>query len=336
MALRLEVAEFTDANHWRWRLTDEGGAFLADHAVALDPTDPKYPALFDLPGYLRHFSAPDKRDEDERRLLQEVGKWIGETVLGTGIGEKILGQGYPPIVVRVVVPEQAEQLMVIPLEIAHARGKPLALQGVSLVFEAPGIAPTKAEPIGDRLRLLALYSLPPAGSPLNLRRERQMLQALVRRLTRAAGLAVELRVLQYGVTRNSLRDALRDGDGWDVVHFSGHGLPGSLILEKPDGRPDPVSSDDVAQLLRQSGRRLKLVVLSACLSAANNIQQTLSWLGLAEPRRDAAAAPEPPDAAAAPKAAPTVARALVDSLDCAVVAMRYAVGDEFAMEHARG
>jgi tetratricopeptide (TPR) repeat protein len=253
-------------------------------------------------------------------------------VLGPGIGEKILGHGFPPIVVRVIVPEHAEQLLVMPLEIAHARGKPLTLQGVSLVFEAPGAAPPKAAPIGDRLRLLALFSLPPAGNPLNLRRERQMLQALVGRLARGAGLAVELRVLQYGVTRKSLCDALQEGDGWDVVHFSGHGLPGSLILETPEGRADPISSDDVAQLLRQSGRRLKLVVLSACLSAATSIQQTLSWLGLTEAPRDAAAAPEPSDAAErAPKAAPTVARALVDSLDCAVLAMRYAVGDEFAM-----
>jgi CHAT domain len=336
MALRLEIAEFADANHWRWRLTDDGGAFLADHKVALDPTHSRYQALFDLPGYLRHYAAPDKRDEDERRLLQEVGAWIGETVLGPVIGEKILAHGFPPIVVRVVVPEQAEQLLVMPLEIAHAGGKPLALQGVSLVFDAPGIAPPKAAPIGDRLRLLALFSLPPAGSPLNLRRERQMLQALMRRLASAAGLAVELRVLQYGVTRDSLRDALQEGDGWDVVHFSGHGMPGSLVLETPEGRPDLISSDDVAQLLRQSGRRLKLVVLSACLSAATSIEQTLSWLGLAEARRDAVTAREPSDAIEqAPKAAPTVARALVNSLDCGVVAMRYAVGDEFAMELAR-
>jgi len=337
MALCLEVAEFSDANHWRWRLTDEGGAFLADHTVALDPTDPKYPALFDLPAYLRHYAAPDKRDEDEPRLLHEVGAWIGETVLSHGIGEKILGHSFPPIVVRVVVPDQVERLLVMPLEIAHPRSKPLALQGVSLVFEAPGTAPPKAAPIGDRVRLLALFSLPPAGSPLNLRRERQMLQTLVRRLTSGAGLAVELRILQYGVTRDSLRDALQDGDGWDVVHFSGHGLPGSLILETPEGRPDQISSDDVAQLLRQTGRRLKLVVLSACLSAATSIQQTLSWLGLAEARRDEAATPEPADTAEqAQKAAPTVARALVNSLDCGVLAMRYAVGDEFAMELARG
>ena len=45
MTLRLEIAEFKDADHWRWRLTDAGGAFLADHAVALDQNEPQYQAL---------------------------------------------------------------------------------------------------------------------------------------------------------------------------------------------------------------------------------------------------------------------------------------------------
>src|ERR1700730_15382514 len=112
MALRLEIAEFTDANHWRWRLTDADGSFLAAHAVVLDPTDPNYQALFDLPSYLRHYAAPDRRDEDERRLLQEVGVWIGRTVLGAGICDEILGHRFSPIVVCIVVPERAQQLLV--------------------------------------------------------------------------------------------------------------------------------------------------------------------------------------------------------------------------------
>ena len=37
----------------------------------------------------------------------------------------------------------------------------------------------------------------------------------------------------------------------------------------------------------------------------------------------------------APEAVSTVARALVEALDCAVVAMRYSVEDEFAMAYAR-
>ena len=221
----------------------------------------------------------------------------------------------------------------MPLEIAHARGKPLTMQGVSLVFELPDAAPPASAPIGDRLRMLAVFSLPPAGSPLNLRRERQMLRTLVGRLSVSA---IELRVLQYGVTRDSFRDVLQDGDGWDLLHFSGHGLPGSLVLEKPDGRLDPISGGEVADLLRQSGRRLKLVVLSSCLSAAASIEQTLSWLNIETARTDAAAAGELAGAKdQVPEAAPTVARALVGALDCAVVAMRYAVEDEFAMAYGR-
>ena len=160
-----------------------------------------------------------------------------------------------------------------------------------------------------------------------------MLRALVRRLSMSA---IELRVLQYGVTRDSLRDVLQEGEGWDLLHFSGHGLPGSLVLEKADGRPDPISGSEVADLLRQSGRRLKLVVLSSCLSAAASIEQTLSWLSIETARGEAADADELAGAnGQAPEAAPTVARALVEALDCAVVAMRYSVEDEFAMAYAR-
>jgi CHAT domain len=306
-ALRLEVVDFTDADHWRWRLTDADGAFLADHDVSLNPADPKYQALYNLPGYLWQYSSPDKRDEDERRLLAEVGAWIGDVVLGRTIGEKILQHGSRPIIVRVSVPQPAERLLVIPFEIAHVRGKPLRAHRVSLVFEPVVTTTLEAGPIEDRLRILALFSLPPAGSPLNLRRERRALNRLIAGL---AGCAIELRVLQYGVTRDRLRDALLEGKGWDVVHFSGHGQPGSLLLETPDGRPDPINSEEVAELIMEADQRLKLVTLSACLSAASSIQQTMSWLGIAPASRDAGANPE---ATGAPEqsqeAAATVARA---------------------------
>ena len=112
-----------------------------------------------------------------------------------------------------------------------------------------------------------------------------------------AGRAIELRVLQYGVTRDRLRDALLDGEGWDVIHFSGHGQPGAVLLERPDGKPDPINSEEVAELITEAGQRLKLVTLSACLSAASSIQQTMSWLGIAPASRDAGANPEAADAA---------------------------------------
>jgi len=329
--LHLQVADFADADHWRWVLTNADGAFLADHPVALDRGDKEYRGFVALPEYLAHYSDPDpqKRPDDERRLVAEVGAWIGEKVFGP-LGERILED--TPTVVRVSVPGNAAVLLTYPFELAHVDGRPLALQDVSLALEIAGEAPrANARPVGNRLRLLALFSLPPTTSPLNLRRERQMLRQLVTELTGAAGLAVELKVLQYGVTRDSLRTVLQEGAGWDVVHFSGHGAAGSLFLEDATGGFDLVSSADLAGLLRLTRKQLKLVTLSACHSAAATVEQTLAWLGIdAPPRRDQGGTRK----SAETEAPPVVARALVAALDAGVVAMRYAVEDEFAVDLA--
>ena len=53
MTLLLQVTEYGDAAHWRWRLTEEGGAFIADHPVALDIDDVEYQGFVDLHGFLQ-------------------------------------------------------------------------------------------------------------------------------------------------------------------------------------------------------------------------------------------------------------------------------------------
>jgi tetratricopeptide (TPR) repeat protein len=326
--LHLDVAEFSP-DAWRWTLTDHADAYIQHDQVRLDPTHACYRALLDLPGYLRVRAAPDRRQQDERRLIAEVGDYVGAHVLGEAIARKLRERSHPSVVVRVRVPASAQFLLSLPLEIARVDGAPLA--GVSFVFQAANETPPKVEPIGERLRVLALFSVPPDGNALNLRRERQMLRQLVGQLAGEAGRAVDLRVLQYGVTRDSLKQVLEEGEGWDVIHFSGHGLPGALVLEKPDGATDRVSSTDLAAMLAQAGARVKLVVLSACLSAAASIEQSLRWLGL-----DPANAPSrDTPASGGAQAAPTVAQALTQSLGCAVVAMRYAVEDEFASNFGR-
>jgi tetratricopeptide (TPR) repeat protein len=335
--LVLQLTNFRATNAWRWVLQDSGGAFIADHQVELDPRMPQFQSLFDLPGYLHHFAAPDRREEDERRLLGDAGRWIGINVLGP-VAQKIAERA--PVVVRVLLPSTAEAVLSMPLEIAHAFDEPLHLQGVSLVFEITGEEPNvhRSLEIGDRLRLLALFSLPPASSPLNLRKERQLLRRLVRELRGASGKDVELRILQYGTSRKSLQDALRRGGGWDIVHFSGHGEPGTLLLEHPDGSPDPISATDIVKLIRTSGR-LKLVTISACLSAAPMIEQTLLWLGVklnenagsaSDARKEAAAESSSPRGVDGLPAPMSVARTIVKELGCAVFAMRYAVEDEFS------
>ncbi len=278
--LRLEICEFESLARWRWRLTRPGGRFLADHEVRLDEQCWQFEAFTDLLGYLRWHAAPDRRVEDEARIVAEVGEWIGSQVLGPVGGAMVKAR---PATVRVVVPaepEEARSLMFRPLELAHVAGLPLTVQGVALVMLLDGDNDTgDVAPIGDRLRVLGLFSLPVGGQALNLRRERY---GLVRLLAGIASVdrAVDVRVLQYGVTRARLQEVLEEDEGWDVIHISGHGAPGELLLETEDGSQQRISARELADLLDLARERVKLVSVSACWSAALTIADQRRLLGL--------------------------------------------------------
>jgi len=325
--LRLEVLEFGDLTRWRWRLTGAGGKFLADHEVRLDESCWQYEAFADLLGYLSWHAAPDRWDEDEARIVGEVGAWIGAEVLGP-VAAALVKQR--PATVRVVVPEAAKALLFRPLELAHVNSKPIALQDVTLVMEPETEATADGQdsvPADGRLRVLGLFSLPEGGQPLNLRRERFELVQLVHGIA-AAGRRADVRVLQYGVTRRRLEEVLEEAEGWDVIHVSGHGRPGELLLEEDDGTPDPVSSGQLADMLDLARERVKLVTLSACWSAAVTADEQRRQLGLPVPTADetrgVAGQRDKYDSGA-------LATELADRLGCAVLAMRYPVGDEFAI-----
>lgn len=324
--LVLEISGYTDADHWSWHLKDARGAALASHAVALAHGDWRREALLNLPAWFRYHCAPDTADEDEQRYLQEFGAWLGEIVLGAAIAGHIVAHGKPGVVVRVVLPLAAASLLALPLELAHAGGRSLGQRGVSFVFEVEREGLVRTPTVGDSLRVLALFSVPPAGSTLNLRGERQHLQSLVSRLA-AQGRAIELRALQYGVTRKRLVQLLGEDEGWDIVHFAGHGTSGALLLERPDGAPDPVTPDAIVRMLGVASARLKLVVLLACHSASASVGATLSWLGAPDSPGDA-------DAQAASGVEQGLAHmpawVLERGLDCAVLATRYAVDDQYA------
>ncbi len=324
--LLLEVVDFKDPQHWRWVLKDSSGNFLQSHEVCLDPNDPNYIAFLDLQDYLDSYSSPDNRTNDQLRLLEEIGTWIGKNVFGRIIPVLL---DYIPITVKVLVTPEASSIMYLPLELAHLDGRPLALEDVSLVFQVPGAGITK-KTVGDRLRVLGVFSLPTDISALALRRERYQLMKLIEGIAQNHGVAIDLYVLQYGTTRKTLQEVLAEGDGWDLIHFSGHGERALLVLEKEDGTQDPINPWDLQKLLRRTRHRVKLVTLSSCLSAAVTVKETLKWLGVNRPEQTSevyeANSNEP---------LPSVALALVEDLDCAVLAMRYPVGDEFAIQLAQ-
>src|SRR5262249_22636792 len=146
-----------------------------------------------------------------------------------------------PAAARVQAPDF---LISAPLELANLGGAPLALRGnISFVYDVGAAASRTAS--GDRLRMLAVFSLPTETSALGLRRERYELTRMVRSLAGREQRSVDLEVLQYGVTRQGLADRMTRDGGPDVLHLSGHGGSGLVLLETEDGRPDLVTTDDL-------------------------------------------------------------------------------------------
>jgi tetratricopeptide (TPR) repeat protein len=336
--LRLEAVDFVDLTRWRWVLTDDdSGAFLADHEVRLDASSWQFEAFADLAGYLEWRVPPDRQAQNEARMVSSVGEWIGSTVLGPVAAALVRAR---PATVRVTVPEGAAELLARPLELAHVGGKPLAVQDVTLVMET-GPGKRRVSPVGERLRVLGLFSLPEGGPELNLRRERYSLVQLIKEIA-ATGRAADVRVLQYGVTRERLEDALEEAEGWDIIHISGHARPGELLMETAAGRPDRVTAIDLADMLDLARERVKLVTVAACWSAARTVADQRRLLGLPVPYRPAGDSPDGnPGRGRAnadhraksdySPAARALATELAARLGCAVLAMRYPVTDDFAI-----
>ncbi|MGH3190594.1 MAG: CHAT domain-containing protein [Streptosporangiaceae bacterium] len=342
MGLLLRAVDFAGPMRWRWLVTDEDtGELVTDHQVDLESVPGEVARFQDLYGYARSYAAPDRPVEDGARIVADAGAWAGHALLGEAVGAAIVAAA--PVTVRVAVPVVAESVLLWPMELAHVGGRPLAARGdVAFVYEignhvgrasesgGAGGAAERKDVVGGALRILALFSQPMRTNVLALRRERYALGRLIRRIAARERAVVELRVAQYGATRERLAEIAEDGDGWDVLHLSGHGAGGMFLLEKSDGSPDPVSTADLVGLLRRGQQRVKLAVVLACESAANATVQTLRLIGLEE-QADALETAESGANEQRPAQVPGLAQVLVRELGCAVVAMRYPVTDEFAI-----
>jgi len=104
--VQLQVVDYQDPDHWRWLLQDADGNFVADHQVALDPTEAEYQGFVDLAGFLQDRAVPDRRLASEAELVERVGRWIGRWVLGEQVGQALVDAS--PVVVDVVLPADAD------------------------------------------------------------------------------------------------------------------------------------------------------------------------------------------------------------------------------------
>lgn len=310
--LDLAFTEELGRTHVRLRLSEDGRT-LAEGAAAVDTADEEYAAFVATGFHLRMRQVADRVAVGGEELARRIGSWLSESLLGS-VAPHIAGCAPCTVVVHGSAP-----LREGPLALALVSGRTLAEHGVVFVESMDGAPAPPDEPASrSPLRMLAVLSQPDGLDAMNLRKERRHLQRTVRNLVEAHGLDVELRVLQYGVTHKVLAEVAADPRGWDIVHLSGHGTTQTFVLESEDTGRDPIAVDDLVSLLVPA--RPRLLVVTSCQAAG---QAADEWT----------ATPDPPPTRREVRGlfGPALARAAARTLGCAVVAMRLAVSDDFAI-----
>ena len=330
MTIVLEPTDVQSASSWRWILYDGEGEAppLATFSVNLDCRAKEFVAFQDMPRYMRWHASIDSWHEDEDRIIREVATWVRENVFGGEICRMI--EDRAPCSIRVLIPPDARFLLYYPLDVMRLdAGSALLSSELSFVFDIVGsrnVFEPAARTQSGRIRILAVFSMPTTASALALRTERYKLTRMIREVSLAQRLAIELVILQYGVTRTRLNETIQSGDGWDILHLAGHGGAGEFLLEHLDGTHDRVTGSDLVNMMRPARNRLKLTVISSCQSATATTYETFQWLGLRD-EADETDRVEEQDIVANL----SIAAQILETLGCPVVAMRYRISDEYAI-----
>ncbi len=306
--------------------------------------------LFDLRDYIFNYVA----EVQEAASIAEVGVCIAEQVLGAEIF-KHLWQAEDQRTLRIQLPGATEEgnllaaaLSRVPWEIARpAADKPTLGERNLLVrvvheMNEPATKPLDSQ-TDETLRVLFVFAEARGSHPLAARKERrELLQLFAKEIY--PNRRIEAHFLTHGVTRQRLLDQIQENNGYHIVHWSGHGHLNSLELAKPGGGSDRLSGHELLGLFTSAGGFLpRLFFLSACHSG--DILGVRDWNDFAA----IAAGKEPGGQAAKQAASPDAAKdisfdeqpgytgtahALLQGGVASVVAMRYAVGDEYARDLA--
>jgi len=297
--------------------------------------------LFDLRNYLRLYVEAGR----EAAAVSEIGVCIAEEVLGKDIfGPLSVSQSQRTL--RIQLPGAMEAgnplaaaLARVPWEIARSGpNEPTLSQRnllVRVVHDVQAPASRPLELSGDEpLRVLFVFAESRGSRPLGARQERR---ALLRMLQKEVypQRRVVAHFLTHGVTRARLESQIRDHGGYHVVHWSGHGHLNLLELAKAGGASDHLSGEALLDLFAQAGGFLpRLFFLSACHSG--DILRVTDWndfLAIAQGQEPGTKKGEPGAPDLEPKSGFTgTAHALLGGGVLSVVAMRYAVGDDYARE----
>ena len=213
--------------------------------------------------------------------------------------------------VRLLLRLTAPGLAALPWEALYDREERVYLCRKEPLLRQIGTTPsTPTLPLEPPLRVLALIASPSTLPSLDVAGERARLEEALGEQVENGWIHLEW-LLDASWQR--LHEKLLD-ETWHVLHFIGHGSydhtrdEGMLAFVGLDGRADFVNASSFADLLHEARQRPRLVVLNACLTAAESTDDLFSG----------------------------TAAALVRSGINAVAAMQFAISDKAAIAFARG
>ena len=291
------------------RLLDEHGVQLAYRQTDFKTiTVSRQRGLFDLRNYLRLYVDPGR----EAASVAKIGVCIAEEVLGADI-------------FRMLAVSESQRTLRIQLPGATEADNHLAAALARVPWEMARAAsdqPTLGE---QNLLVRVVHDMEePATQPLALSRDECLRVLFV--FAEARG------------SRQRLQAQIQENGGYHIMHWSGHGHLNLLELAKPGGAPDFLSGEALLDLfIRAGGFIPRLFFLSACHSGdILRVQDWNDFLAVAqgkEPGTKDTPVSETKDIPLDSRPGYTgTAHALLQGGVSSVVAMRYAVGDDYARE----
>lgn len=319
-------------------LQDAKAAHVAYHQADLRTLDASLKrGIFDLRDYFDNYVPASEQPQ----AIAEIGVAIAHRLLGPQIFHE-LQQGHHQRTLCVHLPtvtgEQgnlAAAMARVAWEIARAdvQSQPLGERNLLVrVTYTTALAPSSplALHADEALRVLFIFAQSRGSQPLGARMERRELLRMFKQKIYPKRRAVA-HFLTHGVTRQRLVDQIQEHSGYHIVHWSGHGTLNQLDLASPGGAKHSISGDELVRLFNDAGGFLpRLVFLGACQSGDS--LQPRGWrdfFSIAQGHD----LPVKTGADHSPGAA-GIAYALLNGGIPSVVAMRFAVNDDYARELA--
>lgn len=299
--------------------------------------------LFDTRAWLaRHCDGK----EEQARTLAEIGAVIAEHIFGPELFEALWTPQSPRVLKILFAGSErtgdlAAALAHMPWEIARPSpfAPSLAERSLRLCIddEADVGRPDEALALAPEgpLRVLIVFAAARASQPLAARRERRELARLFEtKVYPERNVTVDF--LTHGVTRERLVEQTQSRGGYHILHWSGHGHQNLLELVKEDGGLDRIEGGELLALLREAGGYLpRLAVLGACHTGARaptNMESLLQAARAGDPLEKET--PQGLDALAQKPGFTGTAQALRAGGVPSVLAMRFAVSDDYARDLA--